>query len=421
VDIVLASDFSELTDRAIDATISLARCLGDSVVALHAVEPYNTPTADPDWARERAAVARLEQLTAQLRNQGIDTRLRVARGLADEIIVEVARSLDARLIVMGTHGRRAPVRWLLGSVAERVVANADVPVLVVRDGTDALRSWSRGDRALRLTVALESSKLDAHLAAMAVAIGQAAPCDLTLVHVLGGKSVQTRMAELIERDLRANLAQLDGKGSTAIRILAGGAPVTERLQSYLRERAQDVVMVGVHHGTGLEGLRSGYVARGLLHAGIGAVLCVPLARDRRPPTTVSPFRDILVAVDWSELGMRTIACAYGLLGDRSGRINLCHVQIAPASEDVPADIRQTVERRMTDLLPLGADRPGVETNLLVLPGQSVSDTILAAAVRMGCDVICVGSHGRSTIGRVILGSVALDIAHQSHLPVLLVR
>jgi len=49
------------------------------------------------------------------------------------VILEVCREKKAGLIAMGTHGRRGIAHLLLGSVAEKIVRTAEIPVLTVRD------------------------------------------------------------------------------------------------------------------------------------------------------------------------------------------------------------------------------------------------------------------------------------------------
>jgi nucleotide-binding universal stress UspA family protein len=58
-----------------------------------------------------------------------------------EAVLEASATAD--LVVLGTHGRRGPKRWWLGSVAERVVREAPVPVMVIHAGDDAARSEPR--------------------------------------------------------------------------------------------------------------------------------------------------------------------------------------------------------------------------------------------------------------------------------------
>lgn len=60
----------------------------------------------------------------------------VRRGSPRQVILDVADEIAADLIVMGTHGRSGFKRWVLGSVAEHVVRNSQIPVMVVRQTAD---------------------------------------------------------------------------------------------------------------------------------------------------------------------------------------------------------------------------------------------------------------------------------------------
>jgi nucleotide-binding universal stress UspA family protein len=74
----------------------------------------------------------LGQIAEQLRGQGLQVAVTAAHGKADELIIaEVARS-QADVIAMATHGRSGLGRWIYGSVAERVLQHAPVPVLLTR-------------------------------------------------------------------------------------------------------------------------------------------------------------------------------------------------------------------------------------------------------------------------------------------------
>ena len=76
-----------------------------------------------DLARRAADMARL---------QGLAAEAKVVEGNPDAALIALARELRADLIVVGSHGRRGLQRFFLGSVAERLVRTAPVPVLVVR-------------------------------------------------------------------------------------------------------------------------------------------------------------------------------------------------------------------------------------------------------------------------------------------------
>jgi nucleotide-binding universal stress UspA family protein len=53
-------------------------------------------------------------------------------GSVADVILGVAEELQVDVIAMSTHGRTGPARWLLGSIAERVVHSSKVPVLLIR-------------------------------------------------------------------------------------------------------------------------------------------------------------------------------------------------------------------------------------------------------------------------------------------------
>lgn len=81
--------------------------------------------------RERSAIDWLESAAEPLRAAGfaVDVRVAIGRRCAEEILA-AARALDADLIAMATHGRSGLARLALGSVADRVVREAEVPVLL---------------------------------------------------------------------------------------------------------------------------------------------------------------------------------------------------------------------------------------------------------------------------------------------------
>jgi nucleotide-binding universal stress UspA family protein len=74
----------------------------------------------------------ITQIERQLQAAGFRTSAVLRVGSVAEVILGVAEELDVDCIAMSTHGRTGPARWLLGSIAERVVHNSKVPVLLIR-------------------------------------------------------------------------------------------------------------------------------------------------------------------------------------------------------------------------------------------------------------------------------------------------
>jgi nucleotide-binding universal stress UspA family protein len=140
--ILVATDFGEASETALNYGRDLARSYGatlhvmhvtENVMARFAAESY--PMATPELQQEVESVARtrLEELVtpedrAQLHAEPV-LRTSVAPAAA---IIEYAKEAHIDLIVMGTHGRGFVSHVFMGSVAERVVRLAPCPVLTVR-------------------------------------------------------------------------------------------------------------------------------------------------------------------------------------------------------------------------------------------------------------------------------------------------
>ncbi len=73
-------------------------------------------------------------IEAQLRSEGFRVLALVRKGVAADVILKVADEMQVDVIAMSTHGRSGPARWLMGSVAERVVRHSKRPVLLIRAG-----------------------------------------------------------------------------------------------------------------------------------------------------------------------------------------------------------------------------------------------------------------------------------------------
>jgi nucleotide-binding universal stress UspA family protein len=147
--IVAAVDFGEASDRAISLAGVIAAAGAGTLRVLHAerfeVPPYFTP-AQIDRLEDERKEATAEITTELTRFAKTATTWPTTIVVADgrPLDVILAQSADADLLVLGTHGRRGPSRWWLGSVAERVVRAADVPVLVTRaDATPAADLFAR--------------------------------------------------------------------------------------------------------------------------------------------------------------------------------------------------------------------------------------------------------------------------------------
>jgi universal stress protein A len=140
--ILVAVDFSEYSQRALDDAVALARKFGAELHLVHcyevqAVEAMGTPYGvvvpeSYERAIREAAVARLTEWRDKVTAQGVRAEQHLVIDRPSQGIVTLAEKLPADLIVVGTYGLTGLKHVLLGSVAERVIRRAPCPVLTVK-------------------------------------------------------------------------------------------------------------------------------------------------------------------------------------------------------------------------------------------------------------------------------------------------
>ena len=138
--ILLPSDAGDAGGRAVDQAIRLARETGAELHLLFVVEevPHAPEMVEQSVEKQLRSVG--ESVLAGIRDRaegaGLSVETTVREGVPHVAIVDYADEVGADVIVMGTHGRSGLNRYLLGSVTERVVRTAGVPVLTVRIAGD---------------------------------------------------------------------------------------------------------------------------------------------------------------------------------------------------------------------------------------------------------------------------------------------
>jgi len=145
--ILVATDGSDLAERALDHAIALGKALNSEIIVVTVTEPTTVvgggysavagtmidPIPELLEAQAASAKALLAKAEAKVKSAGLSAKTVYVDGSypADGII-QTADEVSADLIVMGSHGRRGLGRLLLGSQTNNVLAQTKVPVLVTR-------------------------------------------------------------------------------------------------------------------------------------------------------------------------------------------------------------------------------------------------------------------------------------------------
>ncbi len=293
--ILVPLDGSALAERALPCAQLLAQSLPANLVLLRAVsispdfEVLGHVLHDVEAQMEQleaGANEYLGQVAERLKGSGPCACMVVRRGPAAEAIVDYAEQMDIQHIVMATHGYSGVSRWRHGSVAERVLQSASVPVLMVC--AKAGESISEEPMTCqRILVPLDGSTRAEQVLPSAVSVAQALDAEIVLfrvpiAHVSGAFAgnwyvplegtfeTANRIAEEYLSRVADDLREQGVRVATATRM--GG--VANAILEYAEANKIDLITMCTHGRTGLSRWTLGSVADRVLRAGSMPLLLV---------------------------------------------------------------------------------------------------------------------------------------------------
>lgn len=281
--IIVPLDGSKLAETALPWAERLAVATNAQIIAFRAAEAHVLPGTNTGEVHAlEAAHQYLNGVVARLTAKGLKAWPITAYGKPEEHIGEAAKVHDAAMIVMATHGRAGLGRWLFGSVADKVVRTASVPVLVVRGRQLPPRPWRR------LVVPLDGSPSAEQAIAPAADLARALGMELVLLQVVVPRMTKIigealiYSTESIPQDEAAAYRYLDESAkrlrkrgiavSTVVEVGASGEGATiytrqpgEIITSYAKENGIDLIAMCGDYRAGLSHLLLGSVVGDVLH------------------------------------------------------------------------------------------------------------------------------------------------------------
>ncbi len=134
--IVVPVDFDQHTNKLVDFAVSMAQKLSARILFLHVSEGFegiarfeHPSIEEIDKSLRQHAENEMSTLLARVRERCPACTGKVINGYVVDGIIEVTRTEQGKMIIIGTHGAKGINKILLGSVAERVVKDAPCPVL----------------------------------------------------------------------------------------------------------------------------------------------------------------------------------------------------------------------------------------------------------------------------------------------------
>jgi nucleotide-binding universal stress UspA family protein len=140
--ILVPTDGSEITSKAVQAALDLARSGGGQLFTISVKEPFPysaisemqpVPPQEFYDAQERIAAARVKSVSDTAQAAGVACSAHTVEALHPwEAILDHAKAQQCDLVVMASHGRRGVAALLLGSETQRVLIHSTIPVLIVK-------------------------------------------------------------------------------------------------------------------------------------------------------------------------------------------------------------------------------------------------------------------------------------------------
>ena len=305
--ILLPTDFSEFSSLALRHALALARKFKARLKVVHVIQAvYPVGDAKPAFPRPDSVEARrmaerdTHAFMAGVREAGIDYEREVREGSPWREILAAAQEMPADLVVMGTHGRRGTERFLLGSVAEKLIHRLRCPVMTVchEEGP----TWDTPTLVGRILCATDFSENSERAFRFSLSLAASLGAKVTLLHSIEHlPDLGAARYRMVVPDVEPLLSEIEraaserlGKAVDALRSefvdvdvtarLGAGPAYKEIVRAAGDERA-DLIVIGARgHGL-LEHLLSGSNAQQVVRRASCAVLTV------RAQTANAPAKD----------------------------------------------------------------------------------------------------------------------------------
>jgi nucleotide-binding universal stress UspA family protein len=422
--IVCGTDLSESSHEALAAAVAIATRRGDSELLL--VNVLDSASAADDAARDALVSSARRRIDADAARFATGTSLTIRSevlvGPAVPTLLAFAETEGAEIVVVSSKGYTNSPIYRLGGTSERVAQASETPVLVVRDAKP-FTAWAQGERALKVLVGVDESASCEAALRFVKALRRIGPADIILGQVYYADEAARRyglkvsslvdpnpeIERLLSRDLERRFGTAGGQGALVARPMRGLGRIGDHLLELADAEAVDLVVVGTRHRGGLGRLAS--VSSLVLHDARQSVMCIPpvgALADSEVPT----IRVAVVATDLSDFGNRAVPYAYGLVGER-GEVHLVHVIESHGPDEA------ALKSHLEHVAPRAA--ASIPTFAHVVRGDDPARCIAETAERVGADVICIASHGRSGLSRALVGSVADKLLRACRQPVLVLR
>lgn len=252
MNILVPTDFSKLSQVAIDYAVSMANRINGSVTLLHVMDNFVKPTR-ASMQEEAKAISREASVLARQRfvpivadaeklnktGNPIGVKIRKGRSFCNTVRLFAKRN-QMELIVMGTKGASGLSKFVLGSNTVSVMEASRIPVL-------AVPARARFNNFKNIIYAADLKYLESEIGILKPYL-KMLDATLHVLHVCD----KTKSEEELQNKVKGILKQVDYRKSTV--MIKSGKPIDRVIDSYVRELKADMVVMFTHKRTAYENL-----------------------------------------------------------------------------------------------------------------------------------------------------------------------
>ncbi len=275
--ILCAVDLSPASDAVVAWGALLAQAYGARVTLLFADWPetprYFTREQIPelvhsDELRRKPLETQLRALADKHLPQTVAYDIKIVDGHAVQRIRTEARHINADLIVIGSHGHSGAARLLMGSVAENLVRETDLPLLIVKLPLPA--------RKLRLLCPVNLTEVARDCVLVSMSLAGKLAADLGVMYAVEEKTAESDKSHA---QLCAWLPEQSRRNCQLSEVIMAGH-AAERIVQFAREKNIDLLVIGAQHRPFLEFTSFGQTTERVMRHSPASVLVVPRASSQ---------------------------------------------------------------------------------------------------------------------------------------------
>jgi len=258
--LLLATDFSEASEKALRHSLALARFFESRLCLAHVVSSLGLTMAGADaiGVCEEAALRDTAQLEASLTQTGalagIQHKFIIRRGELWAELREIIREENADLLVVGTHGRHGIAKLFFGSIAEQIFRQADCPVLTFGPYSHDCPWFDTSSAHPTFLFATDLGEASLRGLPQAIAAANQFGATLAFLSIISARSSEQDPKNWNEKHHKRTLeclSQLADNAGLDLRAelyveFESGAPVSEKILETAEKLEADLILMGLH-------------------------------------------------------------------------------------------------------------------------------------------------------------------------------